>query len=639
MFKSLNKKKLKKLNLLLIIFAIFLIFSTITNSESSIGSINTINGTSSTTYSYSWTMNDGSSVTYSINPINSYLQAGQTYSFNVSLKCLGLAPNSKGLTNISTSLMFYNNVQIVYSNASNFNNITKTGQTVIQNSILVIPSADNFSLNSTNYITGYLKYRIVFNELITNGSSLLYDTNWNEITFAYLESNTTVTSIYVDPINYLVSLSILLGFGAIAIVFIVVSNREANKRKLNQIKQQQTINSQLTNATNQTQTPTQQLQIPLQYPQQMYQPQYQPTQAPQQPFNRPQQPYLGVINYKILAKKIPQSQEVVVCRICGSLNAPKIDKCLVCGELLINESLEKSSLKHEKKFLSGSNTFIVLSIITYFIEFVIVFGVTGLYQLLGGSPNLPYDVIVGFIKNSSDYQKWYNFEIWIVIILVLLSTILLDVLPYLLMKREIVKSSYLTIHKIKSLKKYYLTIPIFNFLFLFVLSIFQIGNPSSESYDFVSNLIGICFMAGIALLPTRYWINSNKFNLSNETVNYLVNSTMTTTPVMTNTPFITPSVTQQSKINEPTVPTMVCPNCKNNIELTSRFCPDCGTTIEKCYICKKPLGLGVEVGYCPNCLEPFHMDHLKENIKVSGQCPNCKEPIQDYAILKEKSRN
>lgn len=78
---------------------------------------------------------------------------------------------------------------------------------------------------------------------------------------------------------------------------------------------------------------------------------------------------------------------------------------------------------------------------------------------------------------------------------------------------------------------------------------------------------------------------------------------------------------------------LLCPYCHNEISKTNTFCPECGYKLMKCPICKGILKEQDQLGQCPNCKETFHMNHLKETVKVSGTCPICKSELKEFEII------
>lgn len=84
--------------------------------------------------------------------------------------------------------------------------------------------------------------------------------------------------------------------------------------------------------------------------------------------------------------------------------------------------------------------------------------------------------------------------------------------------------------------------------------------------------------------------------------------------------------------SEPRVFGFQCPNCHNSIPKTSSFCPDCGEKLLKCLICQTIL-TDATIGTCPHCNTKFHLNHLKEAIKVYGQCPKCKNNLKEFEIV------
>ena len=75
-----------------------------------------------------------------------------------------------------------------------------------------------------------------------------------------------------------------------------------------------------------------------------------------------------------------------------------------------------------------------------------------------------------------------------------------------------------------------------------------------------------------------------------------------------------------------------CPKCNNYLSKTVTFCPECGQKIDKCPICKIAL-LTDATGSCPKCEGEFHLNHLKEVLKISGKCPICNFRMQEFEIV------
>ena len=615
--------------IVLLIISNVLLASSVNNSKDSVKT------TTSKTFSTIWSTDNGTVLKYIVSPIVTDYQTGNSYIFNITIKCLGLPPNASTITALNTSLLLYNTHKNIFTIPYYFNNITKVGQVETQFVTLDIPQANNLSLNTLSSLNGELYYHLHFNETFANFNDTFYETGWKMITAVSIKTVSQTTYSF---------LSFLLIGGIITLIVLAVifySKRQTKKRLKQGNQQQQGFNNQ-SNLNNgilrypnnqESQNNFTQQQYQQQPP--MYQPpqQFQPTQQ-YQPVNQQ-----IVYQPEFISKKLLLSQKLKVCKNCSSLNLDQMSHCYLCNSLL-NESSNQDEFDFSNKFLPGFKTYIILVLIGLAIEMLVGLSISSLYQLTGHDTYIP--LLDGKLdKSTPAYQAWYHFMLPVGVLTSFIIVILFNVIPYFILKRDILLSNDLTISKIKSFKNFFIILPALNILYVSIFGALLSGGISSLNYDFFIYLAAMGLIIGFMAFPFRLWIYFRKFVVTRDILVYLANSQILQQPRNDRyRPQITPTQTMEfSKsqiLAEQSSSFIICSNCNNEIEKTSLYCPECGIIIERCNICKMPFNLNDEKSYCPYCKNSFHLGHLRERIKISGSCPSCQQPLQDFEILKEK---
>lgn len=77
-----------------------------------------------------------------------------------------------------------------------------------------------------------------------------------------------------------------------------------------------------------------------------------------------------------------------------------------------------------------------------------------------------------------------------------------------------------------------------------------------------------------------------------------------------------------------------CANCGSQTPINAKFCPQCGSMINRCSVCNRSIILGDLTAECPYCGAQSHRDHLLEWIKVKGHCPHCNKKLSKKDIPK-----
>ncbi|NHJ87616.1 MAG: hypothetical protein FK734_19300 [Asgard group archaeon] len=76
-----------------------------------------------------------------------------------------------------------------------------------------------------------------------------------------------------------------------------------------------------------------------------------------------------------------------------------------------------------------------------------------------------------------------------------------------------------------------------------------------------------------------------------------------------------------------------CHICGYPIASDFKLCPDCGEEILRCEVCKLPISLGDEIGYCSLCEAKGHLSHIQEWVKTNGNCPHCLQKISISMVV------
>ncbi len=71
--------------------------------------------------------------------------------------------------------------------------------------------------------------------------------------------------------------------------------------------------------------------------------------------------------------------------------------------------------------------------------------------------------------------------------------------------------------------------------------------------------------------------------------------------------------------------TLQCRKCEMPVEAKYINCPNCGTEIEFCSICRGMITAGEDFERCAACSHPIHSQHLEDWTRISSKCPWCKE--------------
>lgn len=78
---------------------------------------------------------------------------------------------------------------------------------------------------------------------------------------------------------------------------------------------------------------------------------------------------------------------------------------------------------------------------------------------------------------------------------------------------------------------------------------------------------------------------------------------------------------------------MKCPNCNSEINDSAKFCPNCGTKIQKkqqqfCSNCGKPLGKGMSL--CPYCGTPTNGESVQRPAQTNNQVSRVNQQVTNY---------
>lgn len=77
----------------------------------------------------------------------------------------------------------------------------------------------------------------------------------------------------------------------------------------------------------------------------------------------------------------------------------------------------------------------------------------------------------------------------------------------------------------------------------------------------------------------------------------------------------------------------LCPECKEEIPRSSRFCPECGSSLNHCLICNKEIQKHEEIKICPSCHTRFHSEHIIATLKEKEFCPNCSAHVKETQLI------
>ncbi len=77
----------------------------------------------------------------------------------------------------------------------------------------------------------------------------------------------------------------------------------------------------------------------------------------------------------------------------------------------------------------------------------------------------------------------------------------------------------------------------------------------------------------------------------------------------------------------------LCPDCKEDIPRSSRFCPECGSSLNYCIICSKTIEKHEEIQICPKCHARFHSNHIIAKLKENETCPNCSNHVKEVELI------
>lgn len=59
-------------------------------------------------------------------------------------------------------------------------------------------------------------------------------------------------------------------------------------------------------------------------------------------------------------------------------------------------------------------------------------------------------------------------------------------------------------------------------------------------------------------------------------------------------------------------------------------------TQQICMICKLPFKKGETVAKCPMCQSLFHLEHIKEWLRLKGKCPVCLQSLKIQGVIEEE---
>jgi hypothetical protein len=75
-----------------------------------------------------------------------------------------------------------------------------------------------------------------------------------------------------------------------------------------------------------------------------------------------------------------------------------------------------------------------------------------------------------------------------------------------------------------------------------------------------------------------------------------------------------------------------CPHCGFRVSFQAKQCPICDQTLLICGVCHYPIFANHRAVRCPGCTWLFHVDHLREWLKIHGSCPTCQHRLQESAL-------
>ena len=615
-----------------------------TNSKSSTESLN------ANTFSQLWSTDNGTFFNYYLNPVIKEFQPGQSYIFNVTIKSVAFAPNLTSISGVNTSILFFHdNTTYVLSNNTLFPDFTKIGQVETKYITLTFPEASKFKFGIGNIITGALYYHVQDNETFSDSRTFGYDTGFSKITNATLKGPSAS--------NYDLFIFILI-VGPIILALILYVNKKgktnyANRPPnfqsgVNNNPQVNNINAPPNN-TNQNSTQINQGIPPIQQ-MQYNQPQNQYNQsAPQVVIvQQTQQPQINQRPPQFISNKLLEGQDIIACKRCSTINLQSMENCYVCKNDLPKIEGYISGQKDSSSNLKGISSYLILIILLFAFE-LLIGPLTVYFFSLKHSTNFPYDSIAKkFVSSDPLYIIWYNFIVTISFVLSILGIILFTVIPYFIVKKALKKPGLFSLSKLYFFKRMYVLIPSVNLVYLMLLGIITTGGSNTIEYDFYIHLASIGLIVGVIALPIRFWVYFKKWGLSPYETNFFMSilagnnptsvvNNPTTRPTNSNT-YSKETLQQLSSTEEyleQPVATIRCPNCNNQIDKNSKFCPDCGTVIVHCNLCKSIIDSMDQKASCPHCKNYFHLNHLRETVKVTGKCPTCKESLQDHEIVVE----
>ncbi|MFQ5979341.1 MAG: zinc ribbon domain-containing protein [Candidatus Heimdallarchaeota archaeon] len=75
-----------------------------------------------------------------------------------------------------------------------------------------------------------------------------------------------------------------------------------------------------------------------------------------------------------------------------------------------------------------------------------------------------------------------------------------------------------------------------------------------------------------------------------------------------------------------------CPHCGFRVSFQMSQCPICDQALTVCGICHRAIVMEQLIARCPACAGLFHVDHLREWLKIHGSCPTCQHDLPESAI-------
>ncbi|MFX1253621.1 MAG: hypothetical protein ACFFCZ_18565 [Promethearchaeota archaeon] len=118
----------------------------------------------STTYSKTWIQSNGSKLYVSISPNSAILESEKEYVYTITLESIVFASNQDGFYSVAVCLRFLNSKKIFKSNLNYIGDLSSVGskkQALIR---LIVPSAEEFPLGSSESLQGQLQYIIYYTE-------------------------------------------------------------------------------------------------------------------------------------------------------------------------------------------------------------------------------------------------------------------------------------------------------------------------------------------------------------------------------------------------------------------------------------------------------------------------------------------